>query len=56
MENKGKEIQEIYIKYAQQALIDCENMSEEEEKQYLIKKQKEMCEELEKIKEETAQK
>lgn len=56
MENKEKEIQEIYIKYAQRSLIDCENMSEEEEKKYLIEKEKEMRAELKKIKEQTTQK
>lgn len=51
MNNEETEICKIYIKYAQQALIDCENMTPEEEKQYLIQKEKEMYDELEKLKE-----
>ena len=40
--NKGKEIQAIYTKYAKEALKNCDGMSIEEEKRYIDKKEKEM--------------
>lgn len=47
--NKGKEIQAIYTKYAKKALKDCNGMSIEEEKRYIDKKEKEMKKELEEV-------
>ena len=38
--NKGKEIQLIYTKYAKEALKNCDGMSIEEEKRYIDKKRK----------------
>ena len=38
--NKGKEIQAIYTKYAKEALKNCDGMSIEEEKRYIDKKRK----------------
>ena len=45
--NKGKEIQAIYTKYAKEALKDCDGMSIEEEKRYIDKK--EMKKELQEL-------
>lgn len=47
--NKGKEIQAIYTKYAKEALKDCDGMSIEEEKRYIDKKEKEMKKELQEV-------
>ena len=47
--NKGKEIQLIYTKYAKEALKDCDGMSIEEEKRYIDKKEKEMKKELQEV-------
>lgn len=44
-----KEIKELYTKYAKQGLIDCKNMTEEEESEYSKQKEKELKKELEKI-------
>ena len=47
--NKGKEIQAIYTKYAKEALKDCDGMSIEGEKRYIDKKEKEMKKELQEV-------
>ena len=49
-EKEKNEIKALYTKYAKQGLIDCKNMTPEEEKKYVEKKEKEMLAELEKIK------
>lgn len=45
-----KEVHDIYEKYAKQALIDCKDMTREEEKKYNKQKEKELEEELNKVK------
>ena len=49
-EEEKKEIKELYTKYAKKGLVDCKNMPPEEEKKYIENKEKEIKEELEKIK------
>ncbi len=50
-DEEKSEIKELYTEYANQGLIDCKNMSEEEEYEYSRKKEKEIKEKLRKIKE-----
>ncbi len=50
-EEEKREIKELYTEYAKQGLIDCKNMSEDEEYEYSRKKEKEIKEKLKKIKE-----
>ena len=50
-EEEKIEIKEIYTEYAKQGLIDCKNMSEDEEYEYSRTKEREIKEKLKKIKE-----
>lgn len=49
MTDKEKEIQEIYRKYAKKALIDCKDMTVEEEKKYIDANEPEMEKEIQEI-------
>ena len=49
MTNKEKEIQDVYIKYADKKLEDCKNMTIEEEKKYIDENEPKMKEEIRKI-------
>lgn len=50
-EEEKREIKELYTEYAKQGLIDCKNMSEDEEYEYSRTKEREIKEKLKKIKE-----
>lgn len=49
MTDKEKEIQMIYTKYAKRALIDCKNMTVEQEKKYIDENESKMKAEIQKI-------
>lgn len=49
-EEEKSEISALYTKYAKQGLADCKDMTPEEEKKYVEEKEKEILNELEKIK------
>lgn len=49
-EEEKKEIQEVYAKFAKEGLKERDGMTQEEEKKYSEKKEKEIIKELEKIK------
>ncbi len=49
MTDKEKEIQETYRKYAKKALIDCKDMTVEEEKKYIDENEPKMKREIQQI-------
>ena len=49
MTDKEKEIQMIYTKYSKRALIDCKNMTVEQEKKYIDENESKMKAEIQKI-------
>lgn len=50
-DEEKEEIKNLYTEYAKLGLKECKNMSQEEEYEYSKKKEKEIIDKLEKIKE-----
>lgn len=49
MTEKEKEIQSIYQKYADKGLIECKNMTAQEQKKYSKEQEPKMIEEIKKV-------